>query len=162
MKNLLSIQDYIPLTIVLAICILLTIIILLVASKLSQKKVTYEKKGCLLTEIEKRYYGEFCEIFNGRYIVLPQINLASVINKTSQGFRSELFRNVDFGVFDQNFKPICLIEINDPSHLRPDRESRDESVKKICKKAKIPLIVFWTKDGINRAEFIKAFKKIGL
>ncbi len=162
MINLLSIAQYKGIIIAIAVAIILTILLLFLAKKLAENQITYEKKNSLLTPLEKRYYEEFCSIFGDNYLVLPQINLATVINKTSPGYRTELFRNIDFGVFDKDFHPLVLIEINDPSHLRPDREERDANVKTICKKAKIPLVTFWTKDGIDRNEFIKAFKKAGL
>lgn len=159
MNDLLISNEYFPLIAVVIIAIIITVIIILSAKILSQNRVRYEKKDCLLTELEKRYYREFCEIFGDRFIVLPQINLATVIDKVSPGFRTELFRNVDFGVFDHNLTPILLIEINDPSHNRDDRIARDENVKKICKKAGLPLITFWTKDGINRQVMLYEFRK---
>ena len=158
--NLLLMQtEYVPLLVAVGIALLITVAIVLGAKLLSQNRIRYSKKDCLLTELEKRYYQEFTEILGSRYIVLPQINLATVINKESAGFRTELFRNIDFGVFDKNLTPLLLIEINDPSHNREDRIERDESVRKICKKARLPLVTFWTKDGINRQMFINEFRK---
>ena len=79
------------------------------------------------------------------YILQPQINLASIINKESNSrYQNELFRNIDFGIFDKNYKLIVLIEINDRSHLDPKRRERDDKVHRICKNANIPLITFWT------------------
>ncbi len=159
MNLLLFPTEYLPLIVTVGIALLITVAIVLGAKLLSHSRVRYSKKDCLLTELEKRYYQEFTEILGSRYIVLPQINLATVINKETAGFRTELFRNIDFGVFDKNLKPLLLIEINDPSHNREDRIERDESVRKICKKARLPLITFWTKDGINRQMFINEFRK---
>ncbi|MBE6916660.1 MAG: DUF2726 domain-containing protein [Ruminococcaceae bacterium] len=77
---------------------------------------------------------------------------ASIIDKESQSkYRNELFRNIDFGIFDSNYSLKLLIEINDESHMRADRSARDSKVKTICDEAGIPLIVFWTKYGINKA-----------
>ena len=119
----------------------------------------YSAKDSLLTSTERKYYDLFVSFFGEDYLVLPQINLATVIDKEGGGYRSELFRNVDFGIFDFNFRPLVLIEINDGTHLRPDRARRDEKVNLICKKAHIPLVTFWTKDGIDRQEIYKALKK---
>ena len=58
-------------------------------------------------------------------------------------------------MFDYNFKPILLIEINDNSHFRKDRIERDEKVAKILKKAKLPLLTLWVKDGIDPDEIYK-------
>lgn len=109
----------------------------------------YTAKDALLTQTEIKYFDIIRGIIGDNYIVYPQINLASVIEKEGAGARTELFRNIDFGVFDYNYKIVLLIEINDATHLRKDRKERDKKVARICKKAKIPLVTFWVKDGIN-------------
>ena len=159
MNNLLASNGFVNFIVIAVVALLITAIIVLSVKHFSTKQVTYEKKATLLTPTEKRYYSEFCSILGNSYVVLPQINLASVINKTSPGYRTELFRNVDFGIFDRDLRPLILIEINDATHLREDRAERDESVRKICKKARIPLITFWTKDGIDRDEIIHTLRR---
>jgi len=96
------------------------------------------------------------KIVGDKYIVHPQVNLASIIEKTSDSkYRNELFRNIDFCIFDNNYKPLVLIEINDASHMTADRKRRDQKVKDICAEAKLPLITLWTKYGVNEA-YIKS------
>lgn len=79
-------------------------------------------------------------------IVQPQVNLASVIEKNiKHKYVNELFRNIDFGIFDKNFHKLLLaIEINDSSHLKKDRIIRDLKVEKILNQANIKLIKFYT------------------
>lgn len=38
-----------------------------------------------------------------KYIIIPQVNLATIINKKNKVFCTELFRNIDFGIFDNKF-----------------------------------------------------------
>ena len=115
----------------------------------------YEAKEAFITECEKKFFDAIKAIVGENYIVQPQINLASIVNKvTADRYRNELFRNIDFGVFDKSYKLLVLIEINDPSHDRSDRKDRDDKVKKICEEASIPLVTFWTKYGVNE-EYIK-------
>lgn len=115
----------------------------------------YEAKDAFITECEKKFFEAIRSVVGENYIVQPQINLASIVNKTTADkYRNELFRNIDFGVFDKDYKLLVLIEINDPSHDREDRRNRDDKVKKICNEANIPLVTFWTKYGIND-EYIK-------
>lgn len=160
MNELLSSDLQRNLIIFFTVALIITATIIIVARYVASNKVHYSVKDSLLTDTEKEYYRAFLEIFGDRYVVLPQINLASVINKDSQGFRSELFRNIDFGVFDHDYTPLVLIEINDRSHLREDRKKRDVNVKRICKKARIPLVTFWTKDGVDKDYFESVFKRI--
>lgn len=111
----------------------------------------YSAKNHLMTDCEKKFFVTINNILQGKYILQPQINLASVIEKESfEKYRNELFRNIDFGVFDKSYKLLLLIEINDQTHQEKKRQERDRKVKTICQKAGIPLIVFWTKFGCNQ------------
>ena len=41
----------------------------------------------------------------GARVLFKDVNLASIINKEGNGkYRSELFRNIDFGIFTKNFE----------------------------------------------------------
>lgn len=146
-NSLLNSEIYMILGVAVGIFILFLIIRYLYKLK---KQPKYFLKDSLLTKTEIAYYDVIRALLGEEYLVLPQINLASVIDKQGGGnFRSELFRNIDFGIFDFNFKPILLIEINDNTHLRKDRIERDKKVNKICKKAGVELVTFWVKDGFN-------------
>ncbi len=82
--------------------------------------------------------------------IQPQANLASFISRTDGAkYQNELFRNVDFIVTDLAYRPLFVIEINDQTHLAPDRRERDRKVNNICEEAGIPLIKFWTSYGVN-------------
>ena len=116
----------------------------------------YSAKNYLMTDCEKEFFETINSILQGNYILQPQINLASVIEKESfEKYRNELFRNIDFGVFDKDYKLLLLIEINDQTHQEKKRQERDRKVKMICQKAGIPLIVFWTKFGCDRGYIFK-------
>lgn len=147
----------VPIAIVVGLAVLVIIFTLLLKKK--TKEPHYVLKDRLLTRTEVEYYNVLNAYFGDDYLILPQINLASVIDKEGSGYRSELFRNVDFGIFDFNFRPVLLIEINDNTHFRKDRIERDKKVADICKKAHIPLVTFWTKDGLNQEYIYKTIKK---
>jgi hypothetical protein len=115
------------------------------------KPQQYFAKPFFMTDCERNYYDALREVAGDGYIIHPQVNLASVVEKNSDAkYRNELFRNVDFGIFDKDYKLIVLIEINDATHNHADRRERDERVRDICKEAGIPIIMFWTSDGVNR------------
>ena len=116
----------------------------------SKTHSTYTAKESLLTDCEKEYFFAIKKIVGENYVVQPQVNLASVVCKEDHGrYRNELFRNIDFGVFDANYSLKVLIEINDQSHEAYERRKRDLKVREICNKAGIPLVTFWTKYGVN-------------
>lgn len=106
----------------------------------------YEQKE-FMSYYEKYFYDILKDIeCDYDVIVQPQVNLASVIEKNiKHKYVNELFRNIDFGIFDKNFHKLLLaIEINDSSHLKKDRIIRDLKVEKILNQANIKLIKFYT------------------
>lgn len=112
----------------------------------------YHLKECFLTKTEQKYLLTIQPLVPQGYYVQPQVNLASIIIKDKvegNKFQNELYRNVDFCIFDLNHKPAVLIEINDSSHNEKKQIARDQKVKCICEEAGIPLIRFWTSYGIN-------------
>lgn len=120
----------------------------------------YAVKNSLMTDCEKHFFSVIKDILGGTYIIQPQINLASVIEKKSAGkYRTELFRNIDFGIFDHSYRPLVLIEINDSTHESKKRKVRDSKVAHLCQMANIPLITLWTKSGIHRDNIEKVLRE---
>ncbi len=112
----------------------------------------YQAKPSLITNIEKSFYAAIQNALPQGYIVFPQMNLAAFINRTDNAaFHNELFRNVDFLITDEAYQPKIVIEINDQTHLTPDRKKRDEKVKHICEEAGIPIIPLWVSYGVNHS-----------
>lgn len=126
------------------------------------KPYLYRLKNTLISKSEQAFYDAIKNATPEGYLVFPQINLMSFIEKTdSSPFHNELFRIVDFLITDSSYRPKLVIEINDQSHFLPDRKERDEKVKKICEEAGIPIINLWTHDGINPT-YIKTKLKTSL
>ena len=118
----------------------------------------YDSKKLLISRSEQEYFKLILESLPTNYHAFPQVNLASFIVKNDDSpFHNELFRNVDFLITDESFKPLFVIEINDQTHLNPERKERDEKVQNICDEAGIPIVKFWTSYGASGA-YIK--KKI--
>jgi hypothetical protein len=114
-----------------------------------------------MTEIEKRFFVAIKKAVSNEYIVQPQINLASIFCKQgATHYQNELYRNIDFGIFDCDYNPLLLIEINDKSHLTKERRIRDAKVHKICSNAHIPIVTFWTSYGINQEYITKTINAV--
>lgn len=120
----------------------------------NKNEIIYTKKN-FMTNTEKEFYYKIIELENEEYKIIPQLNLATIINKSSKfKYKTELFRNIDFAIFDKNFKNILLlIELNDSTHNKISRKDRDLKVKKICDNANIKLITFYTKYP-NKKEYV--------
>ena len=120
----------------------------------------YEKKA-LLTFTEIKFKNAIEKALPKNYILYPQINLATIITRTDEHkYQNELFRNVDFCVFDEKFNPQAIIEINDKTHNEKSRQARDYKVKDICAKANIPFITFWTDYGVNESYIEKKLNEV--
>ncbi len=106
---------------------------------------TYVKKT-FMSICEKEFYNKIKDL-DIEYMIIPQINLASIISKKSEDkFQNELFRNIDFGIIDKETNEVLLlIELNDKTHESYSRIERDKKVKNICNSAGIKLITFYTK-----------------
>ena len=131
-------------------------------NKNQSSQVKYQSKQ-LMSKYEKNFYEILSKNFAQDYIIMPQVNLASIIEKIKDfptQYQNELYRNIDFGIFDKNsMKPLLLIEINDKTHNQPDRIKRDLKVKEICNQANIKLITFYTKYDNKPNYIISRVKK---
>lgn len=113
------------------------------------KKQRYIPKK-LMTKPEIEYGNIIRKVLPNGYRLFPQICLASILNKTTDNYYvSELFRIIDFVIFDLEYNPVLLIEINDKSHHQKKRIKRDFKIMELCEEAKLPLIRFWMEYGIN-------------
>lgn len=102
------------------------------------------------------FYNKLIKIEEiGDYKVIPQLNLALIIKKEATNkFQNELYKNIDFAIFNKTLTNlIILIELNDSTHQQYKRKYRDIKVKKICDKANIKLITFYTKYD-NKEDYI--------
>lgn len=105
----------------------------------------YERRRNLVTRPEYDFLQLLRGIKPDAYEVVPQVALSCVIEKkTNAAYRSELFRVCDYCFVDRDtFEPLLLVELNDRSHLRADRQARDAKVAAICSAAGLPLVTFW-------------------
>lgn len=115
------------------------------------------RQKTFLTNYEKYFFQIFKDLENELPIKIhPQLNLNSVIDKTDNTkYRNELFRNIDFAIFDSDYSTLLLlIEINDKTHQTRKRKERDHKVDEICEKAGIKLIKFYSNYS-NEKEYVK-------
>lgn len=110
----------------------------------NNKTNIYVKRN-FMTSTEMIFYNKIKEL-NDEYIIIPQVNLGTIIEKKTKGYRNELFKNIDFAIFSKDFKEVLLlIELNDSTHQQYKRRKRDRNLYDICKNANIKLITFYTK-----------------
>ena len=111
-----------------------------------KEKTIYKKKN-IMTDYEYKFYLILKELEKYNYKVIPQVNLATIVEKVNnKKYYTELFRNIDFVIFNEDLTDVLLlIEVNDATHNTKKRKSRDIKVKSICANAGLNLITFYTK-----------------
>lgn len=116
----------------------------------------YRKKATYISRAEWEFLQVLREIVGSKYEVCVQAPLVSVIDKVSGGYRNELFRVADYLIVDPiSFAPLLLVELNDATHNRSDRQERDRKVTRICEEAGMPLVAFTTAEAHNVPEVRK-------
>ena len=101
----------------------------------------------LCTKKEKILFDLITFKLNNRYIILPQVNLQTIIQTNSIKRNDELYRNIDFCIFEKStLKPVLAIELNGDDHSKYYKKKRDESVKKILLCAGLPLLTLKNDD----------------
>lgn len=116
----------------------------------------YYRKTPVLNIHEKKFFHIMRKKIGDKFIITPQVNLQSIIETDSYERNDELFRNIDFGIFDtEMYNPIMLIEVNGKQHENDLYwKKRDNSVKEILEKSNI---LFYT---ISNEEFKNNTKRI--
>lgn len=110
-----------------------------------------------MTKYEKYFYDILIELEDELGVKIhPQVNLATILHKeTNNRYISELFRNIDFTIFNKDYNElILLIEINDNTHNSKDRIIRDKKVDIILDNADIKLIKFYS-NYPNKKDYVK-------
>lgn len=120
------------------------------------KNFTYKKKKYFMTKNEYELFNKLKLATQERQLIVqPQVNLATVIEKVGEyKYQNELYRNLDFCIFNKSYCPILAIELNDETHKQADRAKRDYKVREILKTAGLPLLTLYT-DKTNEVDYIK-------
>lgn len=112
-------------------------------------RYTYKRKNCVMTSTERDFFKFLASAVGDRYYIFPQVHLSAILhhNAHNQGWRGAFAhingKSVDFVLCDPiHLCPIAAIELDDRTHLKPDRVLRDIEVARILSEARIPLLRF--------------------
>lgn len=117
-------------------------------SILLKKRQCYQQRP-FLTDRERVFFRQLCAAFSGSpLLVMAQVRLVDVV-QVCEGIggreRFSLFRQIsqwhcDYVVIDaRDFSVKAIIELDDRSHLRPERQRRDALFNIVVAQAGIPL-----------------------
>lgn len=134
-----------PLAILLAAAVLVFAFLALNrASTLS----AYRPAGPLFTLAERAFLGALQRTFNDDFMVFGKVRVADLVSVENSKSKRTLValnriaaKHVDFVLCRKNdLFPVCVIELNDRSHSKKDRQSRDAFLDAVFKKVGIPLV----------------------
>lgn len=122
----------------------------------------YTVKPSLLSVPEQDFYHVLSQVVSDKHMIVIQPAYITFIDKkTMTSYRNELFRVADFLIADRfTFKPLLVIELNDASHKRADRQLRDEKMSAILKNAGLPLLVVAQSAYYDAKELKKYINKL--
>lgn len=122
---------------------------------LAIKKKLIDRKYFLRFD-EKDLYKILIKILGDNFIVLPQIHLSDLA-EVKVGYLDhdnlyyELKRIIyDYAIFDKEFNPLVLIELDGNSHFLKNRINRDAIAKHNANNLNIPFISIKKKDMFNK------------
>lgn len=111
------------------------------SSKNDFSTTSYKKKAYFLTKAESEFYKKLLDLYEGKYIIIPQVNLDKLFFSNYKE-RSRIDRkSVDFVFLDKiYFSPLMAIELDDHTHDRIDRVERDKKVNQLFVDNNFPLL----------------------
>ncbi len=125
----------------------------------------YRRADFLFTPAERVFYKELVRAVNGQYLVFGKVRVADLItikgkygNKSSMRDLAKVAqKHVDFCLcHPETLAVICVIELNDKSHDRLDRKSRDGFLDKAFKDVGLPIIWMKARSTYNLIEIRQA------
>lgn len=121
------------------------------SEELMDRGGAYVARTYLMSPSERDVYKVLEKAYGDRYYIMCQVRVVDLIqpnnrkyHRKSKEFRS-LFRQISQWHFDyvlchrEDFKFFCALELDDPSHERPDRIKRDRIINRVCEEAGLRL-----------------------
>lgn len=125
----------------------------------------YKRADFLFTPAERVFYKELVRAVNGQYLVFGKVRVADLItikgkygNKSSMRDLAKVAqKHVDFCLcHPDTLAVVCAIELNDKSHDREDRKSRDGFLDKVSKEVGLPLVWVSAKSRYSSGDIQRA------
>lgn len=153
---------YILIGILFAFIIVMKVLIALKEKQPSKQKC-YEGKSYLLTKSENEFLNKLEQEYT-QYRFFAQVRLADIMKVSKNIDRRNFYmhfnkissKSVDFLACDKETNKIAFaVELDDPTHMKKDRQARDAFVNNAFEQAGIQLIRVPFKKSIDEVDFSK-------
>ena len=105
----------------------------------------YFRRKFLLSKPEKYFYNILREVF-ATHTILAKVRLADLVDANrghpnwQANFNRICSKHIDFVICDAWLCPVVAVELDGPSHKRPDRQHRDKLVDQIPEEASLQIV----------------------
>ncbi len=107
----------------------------------------YKRQTRLLSPAEKHFLDALSPLVQQNYMIAYKVRLADILAVTARGkewhkaFSRITQKHLDFVLCEwPSTRPILVIELDDASHDRPDRQKRDAFVNSALRAANLPIL----------------------
>lgn len=107
----------------------------------------YAKEPHLLSKGERAFFFALCKALGYSYHIFPKVRLIDLVTvipdtRNIQAHKNRIIsKHVDFVLCARDtFSPLLVIELDDASHNRPDRQARDASKDAVLNAAGLPIL----------------------
>ena len=118
-----------------------------IGPRANSKALPYQRRDWLLSAAERSFFGVLKQAVDPEFLLFAKIRLADLlfIPRGTEGRQAAFNRiqskHIDFVICDRDtIRPLIAIELDDSSHSRPSRRSRDEFVESALTAAQLPLL----------------------
>jgi hypothetical protein len=124
----------------------------------------YKLTQSLLTASEAAFYGALLLAAGRRYVVFAKVRLADLCQDLDRwadirAFNKVSAKHVDFVLCDATtFRPVLAVELDDRSHLRADRRSRDAFVDGIFRTMGLSVYRQWVRHSYDPAAIARGIE----
>ena len=124
----------------------------------------YKLTQSLLTASEAAFYGALLLAAGRRYVVFAKVRLADLCQDLDRwadirAFNKVSSKHVDFVLCDATtFQPVLAVELDDRSHLRADRRSRDAFVDGIFRTMGLGVYRQWVRHSYDPAAIARGLE----
>ncbi len=145
--------------ILLLICLGIVWVVRLWVERVDLSDLPFRRKDYLLTRAERSFFDVLCRVVDRDLYIFSKVRLADLVwLPRGVQHRLALFnrvssKHIDFVLCSRSsLSPVLAIELDDASHQRPDRQTRDHVVDAVLRAAGLPLLRVPTKRGYALAE----------
>lgn len=130
------------------------------------ESLPYRKKDYLLTKAERSFYEVVRTVVGNEWVIFAKVRMLDLVwlprsTANAQAHRNRVqSKHVDFILCDPHtLNPVLVIELNDRSHERADRQERDAFVDAVLQAAGLPVLHVAASSGYVTTELSRRIRE---